>query len=492
MAQKESTLRELTSTGNLQELQRKLYEKAKAEPKFRFYSLYDKTYRTDVLAEAYRSSESVDSDGVYDKVKANGGTSGIDGETCAMIEERGLEEYLAGLQLEMKQRRYKPQPVRRVYIPKANGKKRPLGIPIVRDRIVQTTFLLILEPIFEADFAESSHGFRPNEGAHDAVREIYPPLGETSSETGKYLNWGCAEVYDVDLEKYFDTVEHHKLMKLIARRIVDKQILHVIKLWLSSGYIEDGQHKQSKRGTPQGGVISPLLANIYLNPIDQIFKRSGLGAISKGSIHLVRYADDMILLAQRELDTGIALLEHYLERLGLTLNKEKTRRLRLEEGANVEFLGFRFSNVRSRKTGTRLILVSPSPKSQQRCRERIRQLVHHARAKRVKDQVQDVNRFLRGWVGYFRLGHSSDTLKDVRNFVNKRVRRVIQRHRGRRGYGWGGRISSDYIYGTLGLYSDYRTCRLSPAYDVYQDSRMSENLSRLLPAGVGIDEGSIG
>ncbi len=242
-------MRELTSTENLQELQRKLYEKAKAEPKFRFYSLYDKTYRVDVLAEAYR------------KVKANGGTSGIDGETCAMIEERGLEEYLAGLQLEMKERRYKPQPVRRVYIPKANGKKRPLGIPIIRDRVVQTAFLLILEPIFEADFAESSRGFRPNKSVHDAIREIY-----------KYLNWGCVEVYDVDLERYFDTVEHHKLMKLVARRIVDKQILHVIKLWLSCGYVEDGQHKQSKRGTPQGGVISPLLANIYLNPVEQASK----------------------------------------------------------------------------------------------------------------------------------------------------------------------------------------------------------------------------
>ncbi len=242
-------MRELTSTENLQELQRKLYEKAKAEPKFRFYSLYDKTYRVDVLVEAYR------------KVKANGGTSGIDGETCAMIEERGLEEYLAELQLEMKERRYKPQPVRRVYIPKANGKKRPLGIPIIRDRVVQTAFLLILEPIFEADFAESSRGFRPNKSVHDAIREIY-----------KYLNWGCVEVYDVDLERYFDTVEHHKLMKLVARRIVDKQILHVIKLWLSCGYVEDGQHKQSKRGTPQGGVISPLLANIYLNPVEQASK----------------------------------------------------------------------------------------------------------------------------------------------------------------------------------------------------------------------------
>lgn len=447
-------MRELTNTLWLQEFQRKLYEKAKAEPTFRFYSLYDKTYRTDVLAEAYR------------KVKANGGTSGIDEETCAMIEEHGLEEYLAGLQLELKERRYKPKPVKRVYIPKANGKMRPLGIPIIRDRIVQTAFLLVIEPIFEADFAETSYGFRPNKSAHDAVREIY-----------KYLNWGCVEVYDVDLEKYFDTVEHHKLMKLIARRIVDKQILRVINEWLSCGYIEDGQRKQSKRGTPQGGVISPLLANIYLNPVDKAFKRSGLGAISKGSIHLVRYADDMVLLAQKELERGIALLEHYLGRLGLLLNKEKTRRLKMEEGVSVDFLGFRFQHVRSRKTGTRLIQVSPSPKSRQRCRKKVRQLVHHSIAKRVKEQVQDVNRFLRGWVGYFRLGHGSEALDDMCHFVNKRVRRVIQRRKGNRGYGWGRRITSDYLYGTLGLYADYKTCSLTLPYKVNQESRMRENLT---------------
>jgi len=391
----------------------------------------------EVLTEAYR------------KVKVNGGTSGIDGESFKAIEARGLEGYLSELQLEIKEQRYKPQAVKRVYIPKANGKKRPLGIPTIRDRIVQTAFLLVIEPIFEADFAETSFGFRPKKSAHDAVREIY-----------KYLNWGCVEVYDVDLEKYFDTVEHHKLMKLIARRIVDKQILHVIKLWLSCGYVEEGQHKQSKRGTPQGGVISPLLANIYLNPIDHAMKRSGLGAIRNGSIHLVRYADDMILLAQRELETGIVLLEQYIERLGLSLNQEKTRKLKMEQGASVNFLGFRFQMVKNRKTGKPLVLVSPSLQSRQRCREKIRKLVHHSNPVRAKEQVQNVNQFLRGWVGYYRLGNSGAALKDVMHYVNKRVRRVIQRRQGKRGYGWNGRISSDYLYGTLGLYYDYRACQL--------------------------------
>jgi len=357
-------LRELPNTSSIQEFQRKLYTKAKAESRFRFYSLYDKTYRADVLAEAYR------------RVKVNGGTSGVDGETCEQIESRGLIGYFAELQLEMKERRYQPRPVRRVYIPKVNGKLRPLGIPTIRDRIVQTAFLMVLEPIFEADFSASSYGFRPRKSAHDAVREIY-----------KYLNWGCVEVYDVDLEKYFDSVDHGKLMKLLARRISDGQILHVIKQWLSSGYIEEGQHRQSKKGTPQGGVISPLLANIYLNPVDQAFDRERLGAIEKGSIHLVRYADDMILLAQKNLDRGIALLQHCIGRLGLCLNQEKTRRLRMEVGKSVDFLGFRFY------------------------------------------------------------------------YANKRVRHVLQRRKGRRGYGWG-RIDSDYIYGHLGLFYDYGVCRL--------------------------------
>jgi RNA-directed DNA polymerase len=433
---KESVLRELTNTSELQEFRRKLYTKAKAEPKYRFYSLYDKAYRSDVLAEAYR------------KVKANGGTSGIDRETCEAIEEEGLDGYFAGLQLEMKEQRYRPQPVRRVYIPKANGKQRPLGIPTVRDRIVQTAFLLVMEPIFEADFSASSFGFRPNKSAHDAIREMY-----------KLLNWGCVEVYDVDLEKYFDTVNHDKLMKLVARRIADKQVLHVIQQWLSCGYIEDGQHRQSKTGTPQGGVISPLLANIYLNPVDQAFERRKLGAIQKGSIHLVRYADDMVILAQRKLETGIKLLERYIDRLGLRLNQEKTHRITLEEGKKVDFLGFQFYCAKSRRTGTRLILVSPSKRSQQRCREKVRMLVHHSIPLRVKEQVQNMNRYLQGWVGYFRVGHASAIFQDLANFAHKRVRHVIHRRKGRRGYGWGS-VGPDYIYGTLGLFHNYHVCPL--------------------------------
>lgn len=431
-------MRELPHTEKLQEFQKKLHEKAKARPKYRFYSLYDKTYRTDVLAEAYR------------KAKANGGACGVDEETFEDVEKKGIGVYLAELQLEMKERRYMPQPVRRVYIPKPNGKQRPLGIPTIRDRIVQTAFLLVLEPIFEADFADSSYGFRPHKSAHDAIREMY-----------KYLNWGCIEVYDVDLEKYFDTVDHSKLMKLVAKRISDGEILRVIRLWLNCGYVEEGQHRQSDRGTPQGGVISPLLANIYLNPVDQAFERKELGAIKNGSIHLVRYADDMVILAQKRLEAGIDLLNGYIERLGLRLNREKTRRLRLTVGNSVDFLGFRFHCVRSRQSGTRLMLVYPSLRSQERFRSMVRKYVHHSIPLRVKEQVNNLNRYLRGWMGYFRLGHGSATFRKLARFVNLRVRHVIWRRKGRRGYGWG-KVTSQYIYGQLGLFYDYHVARLSP------------------------------
>jgi len=423
---------ELTSINKIQEFQRKLYEKAKANLKFRFYSLYDKTYRTDILEEAYR------------RVKANGGTSGVDGETFEEIESKEVTEYLVELQKELKGGQYKPKPVRRVYISKANGKKRPLGIPSIRDRIVQRAFLMVLEPIFEAGFTDSSYGFRPKRSAHDAIREIY-----------KYLNWGCEEIYDVDIERYFETVEHWKLMRLLARRISDGRILYVIRQWLSCGYVENGKFHQSKRGTPQGGVISPLLANIYLSPLDNAFERSKIDTIKEGSIHLVRYADDIIMLAQKNLDKGKGILEHYIERLGLSLNGDKSRKLNLKEEKKVEFLGFQFHRVQNKKTKNRLILVSPSPVSQKRCREKIRQHINYKTPLKVQDQIENLNEFLEGWMNYYRIGNSSKELHKTARYVMKRIRRVLQRNKGRRGYGWK-RISNGEIYKRFGLFYNYK------------------------------------
>jgi len=386
----------------------------------------------DILDEAYR------------RAKANGGTCGVDGETFDAIESGDAREYLAVLQKELKEERYLPKPVRRVYIPKQNGTMRPLGIPTVRDRIVQTAFLIILEPIFEADFCDSSFGFRPKKSAHDAVKEIY-----------KYLNWGCDQIYDVDLEKYFDTVEHWKLMKLLALRISDGKILHVIKQWLDCGYVEDGQHRQSKRGTPQGGVISPLLANVYLNPVDKAFERSRIGDRKAGAVHIIRYADDMMILAEKNLDKGITLLESYIDRLGLRINKEKTRRLNMSVDKKVEFLGFQFLRTTSRTTKKRLNLVTPSPKSLNRCRESVRNLVNRSVPLNVKDQVKQVNRYLVGWTNYYRLGNSSEAFRSIAQFVERRIRRLMQSHQGHSGYGWK-TISKDDIYGRLGLFNNYK------------------------------------
>ena len=219
--------------------------------------------------------------------------------------------------------------------------------------------------------------------------------------------------------------------------------------------MEDGHHRQSKRGTPQGGVISPLLANIYLNPLDRAFERSRLGTIKAGSIHLVRYADDMLLLAQNNLDQGIEILEHYLERLGLSINSEKTRQLDLRVDKKVAFLGFQFQRVTNKKTKKRLILVAPSSASQKKCREKVRGLVNHTIPLRVTDQIANVNRYLSGWVNYYRLGNSGNALKSLNNYVYKRVRRVIQRRKGKSGYGWR-KISSDDVYGRMGLYYNYK------------------------------------
>ena len=300
----------LTTPEQIQELQKKLYQKAKQDSEFRFYALYDKVYRKDIIEYAYHL------------VKANKGAPGIDGVTFEAIEGEGAERYLEQIAEELRNKTYKPMPVRRVYIPKPDGTKRPLGIPTIKDRVVQMAVKLVIEPIFEADFQDSSYGFRPGRDAHQAMNEV-----------SLQLRCKNTQVIDADITKYFDTIPHDKLLKAVAKRIVDKNILKLIKMWLKAPIVEeeDGKrtYKGNDKGTPQGGVISPLLANIYLNALDVAMKMA----------RLVRYADDLVVLCRYNVHKTFDRMADVLANLGLTLNPEKTRIIdATEEGFT--FLGF--------------------------------------------------------------------------------------------------------------------------------------------------------
>ena len=315
---RQSTTEEVIKSQKLSDLRMKLGQKAKNEPKFWFYTLYGHLSRMDVLEEAWEA------------VRRNGGSGGVDGMTIDHVARQGKKQFLEMIQTELQTETYRPSPVKRVYIPKPNGKLRPLGIPTIKDRVVQTALLLIVEPIFEADFLDCSHGFRPNRNAHQAIEEIR-----------KAVNMGRDEVYDADLRSYFDSIPHDKLMKAIEMRIVDRKILRLIRMWLETPtQDEQGKLNKSDRGTPQGGVISPLLANVYLHWFDKLFTKS----VSKAEAILVRYADDLVILSRR-IKTGlIEFIEGLLEgRMGLEVNREKTKIVNLgRSGEKLKFLGYRF------------------------------------------------------------------------------------------------------------------------------------------------------
>ncbi len=386
----------------------KLNQKAKNEPKYRFYALYDRIYRMDVLEAAWKH------------VGKRGKACGIDGVRAEDIlgKDGGVENFLAGIHEELKTKTYFASPVKRVYIPKPDGKKRPLGIPTLKDRVVQMAVVLILEPIFEADFQDCSYGFRPGRNAHDALTEIR-----------ENLKAGRTEVYDADLKSYFDTIPHDKLLACVRMRVTDRSVLGLIRGWLRAPVIEEDDKgkrqppQKNNRGTPQGGVISPLLANIYLHWLDVTFYRAE-GPGNWANARLVRFADDFVVMARYQgarIDEWISQkLEGWL---GLTINREKTSVVRLHHGESLDFLGFTFRFDRDlHGRDHRYLNVFPSKKSVRKAREAIREETGPKMCfKPSPEVVNDLNSFLRGWCNYFAFGYPRKAFRDLGHYTRNRM-----------------------------------------------------------------------
>jgi len=415
---------------SLQELRRKIYRKAKTEEHWRFWGLYCHICKKEVLEESYRLA------------KANDGAPGIDGKSFADIEAAGVEGFLEGIRQELLNRSYRPMPNRRVEIPKENGKTRTLGIPTVKDRVVQGALKFILEPIFEADFKDCSYGYRPKRHAHQAIDKV----------TAGILH-GLTKVVDVDLSGYFDNIRHHILLEKIARRVQDDEIMHLLKLIL----IANG-----KKGVPQGGIISPLLSNIYLNEVDEMMERARDVTRRKGydNLAFIRSADDMVILVHghanedRLLKTVQRRLSEELDKLQVQMNQEKTKVVNLKEGGCFSFLGFDI-RLNTNREGKTYVSKTPRKKKVKEIGKRIKAALKASWAKPMNEVISTVNAVIRGWVNYFRIGNSNRTFCKVREYIEKKVRKFVMKRKKLKGFGWK-RWSRADIYQKWGLYNDYR------------------------------------
>jgi RNA-directed DNA polymerase len=411
--------RRIKLPGKLSSLRQKLYRKAKQEPKFRFYTLYDRIYRPDVLGAAYRIA------------RGNKGAPGVDGVSFEQIESGpgGVESFVAELHESLRTRSYKPDAVRGSYIAKPDGRRRPLGIPTIRDRVAQTATVLILEPIFEADFVDCSYGFRPNRSAHDALEAVR-----------RHIKAGRTAIYDLDLKSYFDTIPHDKLMACLRMRITDSSVLRLIRMWLEAPVVEeddDGKPKRRrrKRGTPQGGVISPLLANVYLHWFDKVFHFSS-GPSRWAKAAMVRYADDLVVLSDRQNRRVSQFVEEKLESwMGLELNRNKTHMVNLDQvGSSLDFLGYTFRFDKDRFGRRRRYLrIAPSAQALAAQRASVRELTDKRHCfVPVPRLIQWVNRQLRGWSNYYCYGYPKHAYGAINWYVLGRLRRHLRRRSQRR------------------------------------------------------------
>lgn len=432
----EPTRTETAGEFSLQDLRQRIYDKAKAEPELRFRALYVHVAKPETLCEAYRLA------------KNNDGAPGIDGVTFEAIEEGGVERFLAEIRDELVKRRYKPQRNRKKEIPKAEGKVRTLGIPSIRDRVVQGALKLILEPIFEADFQPGSYGYRPGKTAHEAVHRVAMAIGG-----------GRTQVVDLDLKAYFDNVRHDLLLAKVARRVEDKDVLHLLKLILKA---------TGKKGVPQGGVISPLLSNLYLTEVDKMLEKAK-EVTKEGErtvVEYARYADDLVvLLGDRPCDAWLRRavpkrLREELAKLRVEVNEEKSRMVDLTKDEGFGFLGFDIRRVRS-CAGRWRLQMAPKLKKRTALLAKLKEIFRGRRSQPVERVVEEINPVLRGWVNYFRIGNASQCFSYVRRHVELKIRRHLMHAKGRSGYGWK-RWSKSELVRNLGLYDDYKLRRYVP------------------------------